>query len=204
MSKMIPDLEGYFRNLVPPRDALLMEMEAEAEREGIPIVGPVVGELLHLLAHVTQARRILELGTATGYSAVYLARGCEAAGGRVTTLEADEEMARRAAGTFEKAGLKNRVAVRIGDALKEMATMTGPFDLVFLDIDKEDYCPALSHAHRLLRTGGLLVADNVGFGASADFNEAISESPHWRSVHLLAFLPQHAPEKDGLCLALRV
>ncbi len=71
---MIPDLENYFRNLVPPRTELLRRLEAEAEQEHIPIVGPVVGELLFILARVMGARRILELGTATGYSAIYLAQ----------------------------------------------------------------------------------------------------------------------------------
>ena len=92
MSAMMPDLEGYFRGLAPG-DALLQELEDEATREAIPIVGPVVGELLFVLARATGAARILELGTATGYSGIFLGRACAGITGRVITLELDEAMA---------------------------------------------------------------------------------------------------------------
>jgi predicted O-methyltransferase YrrM len=201
---MIQNMEGYFRQFVPPRDQLLIRLEDEAERDGIPIVGPVVGELLYILGRVTGARRILELGAATGYSAIYLARGCELTGGKVVTLERDPEMARHAKANFEEAGLEGRIEVRIGDAIEEMNKMDEDVDFIFLDIDKEDYLPVLSQCRRLLKSGGLLVADNVGFQASTDFNQAISDSPLWRCVHLLSFLPNHSPETDGLSIALRI
>jgi len=203
MSKMIPDLEGAFRQFVPPRDAVLLELEQEARQEGIPIIGPVVGEFLHILARAIQAKQILELGTATGYSAIYLARACAGLKGKLVTLEKDEGMAKRAQANFQKAGLGHCIEIRVTDALTEMTNMKGPFDLIFLDIDKEDYFPLLSHCHRLLKAGGLMVADNVGFHAANDFNHAVFESPQWKSVHLLSFLPDHSPETDGLCLALR-
>jgi caffeoyl-CoA O-methyltransferase len=203
MSKMIPDLEGAFRGLVPPRDPLLLALEEEARQEGIPIVGPVVGQFLHILARAMQAKHILELGTATGYSAIHLARACEGFTGKVVTVEKDEGMSRRARANFQKAGLEHRIEVRVADALAEITNMKGPFDFVFLDIDKEGYLPILSHCHRLLRTGGLMVADNVGFHGAKNFNRAVFESAQWKSVHLLSFLPNHSPEKDGLCVALR-
>ena len=93
MTKMMPDLEGYFRGLAPDSDALLLELEAEATRESIPIVGPVVGELLFVLARATGAKNILELGTATGYSGIFLGRACAQIPGRVISLELDEAMA---------------------------------------------------------------------------------------------------------------
>lgn len=201
---MIPDLDEYFRQLVPKRDALLVALEEEAEQEGIPIVGPVVGELLFILARATQAAQILELGTATGYSGIYLAGACEAFGGRVVTLEKDPDMARRAQVNFEKAGLKDRVEIVVGDAFEEMSKMQGPFDFAFLDIDKESYAGALVHCERLLKPGGLLVADNVAFQGADQFNRLVSAHLHWRAVHLLSLLPQHSPERDGLCLAVRV
>jgi predicted O-methyltransferase YrrM len=201
---MIPDLEGTFRGFVRPRDALLLELEEEARQEKIPIVGPVVGELLFVLARAIRAERILELGTATGYSAIYLARACQETTGKLITLEQDVAMARRAQANFERAGLGSRVEVKVGDASGEMEKMDGPFDFVFMDIDKEDYLPVLSLCHGLLRKGGLMVVDNVGFQGAGDFNRAISESAEWETVHLLSFLPFHSPEKDGLCLALRV
>jgi caffeoyl-CoA O-methyltransferase len=203
MSKMMPDLEGYFRGLAPQTDALLLELEVEAERESIPIVGPVVGELLFVLATATGAKHILELGTATGYSGIFLGRACAGVSGRVVSLELDEAMAARARGNFARAGVADVVEVRVGEALTLMAGMSETFDLIFLDIDKESYHPALTHCRRLLRAGGLLVADNVGFSGAADFNREIRENPAWRAVHLLTFLPRHSPEHDGLALAVK-
>jgi caffeoyl-CoA O-methyltransferase len=204
MSVMMPDLEGYFRGLVPENDALLRELEEEANREAIPIVGPVVGELLFILATATGASRILELGTATGYSGIFLGRAAAAAGGRVVTLELSDAMAARARNNLARAGLEQTVEVRVGEALNLMATMSEIFDLIFLDIDKESYLPALTPCRRLLRSGGLLIADNVGFAGAADFNREILSHPAWRAVQLLTFLPRHSPEHDGLALAVRV
>ena len=204
MSTMQPDMENYFRSFVPRRAPLLLELERQAQAEGIPIVGPVVGELLFILARVTAAANLLELGTATGYSAIYLAKGCEPAGGRVLSLEWDAAMAARARGNLAAAGVSERVEVRPGDALQLMAALEGPFDLIFMDIDKESYLPALPHCRRLLKPGGLLVADNVGFAGAAPFNQEIFTSEDWRTVHLLSFLPSHSPEHDGLSLAVRV
>jgi predicted O-methyltransferase YrrM len=183
---------------------LLISMETEAEAEGIPIVGPVVGELLSLLAGISGARRMLELGAATGYSAIYLARGAAAVSGEVISLENDPAMARRARENAEKAGLSERITIREGDALTEMAAMEpAPFDLIFMDIDKAVYRPALPHCERLLRPGGLLFVDNVGFAGADDFNRALWESDRWQVVNLLALLPLHSPERDGLAFAVR-
>ena len=204
MYPMIPDLESYFRGFVPRRDPLFLELERQAQAEGIPIVGPVVGEMLFILARATGAVSLLELGTATGYSAIYLARGCEPAGGRVLTLEMDKAMAARAQGNIEEAGLSQKIEVRTGDALQLMAGMTELFDFIFMDIEKESYLPALPHCQRLLKLGGLLVADNVGFAGASPFNHKIFTSQDWRTVHLLGFLPLHSPEHDGLSLAVRV
>jgi caffeoyl-CoA O-methyltransferase len=204
MCAMIADLEAHFREFIPPRDELMLKLEQEAHNENIPIVGPVVGELLFILARVSQARQVLELGTATGYSAIYLARGSKPQDGRVVTLESDPQMAARAQANCAQAGLGQRVEVRQGEALALMDGMAGPFDLIFLDIDKESYLPALDRSQRLLRLGGLLVADNVGFAGAQDFNREIFRRPEWRVAPLLCFLPDHSPERDGLSLAVKV
>jgi len=203
MNRMQPDLESYFRGFVPPRDPLLLELEREAQAEAIPIVGPVVGELLSILVRATAAVHILELGTATGYSTLHLAWGCQPQG-RIVSLEWDEALAARARGNFARAGLSEQIEVRVGDALQLMADLTGPFDFIFLDLDKEAYLPALPHCRRLLKIGGLLFTDNVGFAGAAAFNREIFASEDWQAVHLLAFLPCHSPERDGLSLAVRM
>jgi caffeoyl-CoA O-methyltransferase len=203
MSGMIEDPETYFRQFVPAGDPLLLELEKEARAERIPIVGPVVGELLYVLARAMSAKAVLELGAATGYSAIFLARACAENAGALTTLEHDPELAARARGNLERAGLGRHAEVVCGDALARVTELAGPFDLVFLDIDKADYARALPDCHRLLRDGGLLVADNVAFADADDFNRHIFADGGWTPVPLYAFLPQHSPEMDALCLALR-
>lgn len=204
MPDMIPDPETYFRGFIPPRDELLIELEQEAQQEHIPIVGPVVGEFLYILAKAMNCKAILELGTATGYSAIYLARGISNQGGILTTIERDEAMAARARENISKAGFADRVEVRVGEVFQVLETMEGTYDLIFMDIDKQDYAEALSWCRRLLRLGGLLVVDNVAFLGASEFNQKIFNDNQWRSVHLYSLMPNHSPEKDGLTLAVRI
>lgn len=178
-SDIVDNPEAYFRQLVPRRDDLLKNLEREAEEEEIPIIGPVVGELLSILAVATGARRVLELGTATGYSAIYLARALSKQDGRVITFELDPELAGRARTRIDKAGMTPYVEVRTGDALAELGRLEDRFDLIFIDIEKADYIRVLPHCQRLIRTGGLLVADNVAFREADSFNRAIADSDHW-------------------------
>jgi predicted O-methyltransferase YrrM len=147
---------------VAPRDPFLDRLEREAEREGIPIVGPEEGTLLGILAGVSGAREILELGTAIGYSATWLARGSPLA--RVTSVEHEPSMARRAEGNIREAGLAGRVQVVVGEALEVSKGLAGPYDMIFNDIDKEDYPLILPRLKALLAPGGLLVTDNVLWG----------------------------------------
>ena len=202
MSAIVDNPEAYFRQFVPERSALLKELEEEARRDSIPIVGPVVGELLYILARISGARRILELGTATGYSAIFLASACDDIGGAVITLEQDAAMAEKALKNFQAAGLQKRIELRVCDALQELAHLETVFDLIFMDIEKQDYQLALPYFQNCLRKGGLLVADNVGFKDADGFNLAIAGQPNWRSVSLFSYLPAHSPEYDGICLAI--
>jgi caffeoyl-CoA O-methyltransferase len=204
MPDLIPDPETYFRGFIPPRDELLTELEQEAGQEYIPIVGPVVGEFLYILAKAMNCKAILELGTATGYSTIYLARGISDPGGMLTTVERDESMAARARENIAKAGCADRVEVRVGEVAEILETLEGPYDLIFMDIEKEDYQKALSGCHSLLRLDGLLVVDNVAFLGAREFNQAIFTDNHWSCVHLYSLLPDHSPEKDGLTLAVRI
>ena len=203
MSAIVENPESYFKQFVPDRDSLLLKMEEEARQEAIPIVGPVVGELLLILARSTAARTILELGTATGYSAIYLARACKDVRGRVVTLEQDPVMAERALKNFRAAGLEKCIEIRVGDALQEISKMKTAFDLIFMDIEKKDYATALPYCQKLIKKGGLLVVDNVAFKDADDFNRALASQAAWRPVSLFSFLPFHSPENDALCIALR-
>lgn len=203
MSDIVEYPDQYFRELIPGRDQLLLNLEQDATEKGIPIIGPVVGELLYLLVSIAEPKRILELGTASGYSGIYLARGCASYGGRLVTIEKDRILAEQARSNFQAAGILEHVEIVIGDAFTEMTKRKDVFDLIFLDIDKADYIRVLQQCQRLLRRKGLLFADNVGFKDADPFNKEISRSSQWRHVHLFSLLPLHSPEKDGLCLAIR-
>jgi predicted O-methyltransferase YrrM len=206
MARPRQELEQEFRGLAPPAAGamagILAELEAEAAREAIPIVGPAVGRLLSVLAGATGARRVLELGAATGYSALHLMAGL-GPGGRLLTLERDAGMARRARENLARAGFAGRAEVARGEAQELLAGLEPGWDMVLLDIDKGAYAPALAELERLVRPGGLLVADNTGFAGAAEFNRALAASPAWREANLLCFLPGHSPEWDGLALAVR-
>ena len=120
MSEIVKNPEKYFRQFIPKRSALLKELEEEAFREDIPIVGPVVGELLFILARIIRAERILELGTATGYSAIHMAEAFENLKGQIITLENNPSMAERATKNFIRAGFDDQIKIRLGDAIEEM------------------------------------------------------------------------------------
>jgi predicted O-methyltransferase YrrM len=153
-------VERYLYELLPRRDAVLAEMEARARREDIKIVGPAVGRLLALLVQLTGARRIFEMGSAIGYSTIWLAR---AAGprARVHYSDGDPARARDARAYFRRAGVASRIDVQVGDAVRLLRRTKGSFDIIFCDVDKPQYPAAFRAALPRLKRGGLLLADNV-------------------------------------------
>ena len=142
-------------------DALSGALAANAAG-GLPDidVSPAQGKLLHLLTLTSGARRVLEVGTLGGYSTIWLARAVGAAG-RVTTLEIDPHHADVARANLARAGLTGRAEVLTGAALDTLARLDGPFDLVFIDADKENNVAYVREALRLSRPGTMIVVDNV-------------------------------------------
>jgi predicted O-methyltransferase YrrM len=116
----------------------------------------------------------------------------------------DSQMAARAKANFRLAGLQGIIDLKIGDAFEALDLILDEFDMIFLDVEKLDYLRALPHCRRLLAQGGLLVADNTAFSDADAFNRAIAADDDFRSIQLFGFLPLHSPEKDGLCIALRL
>ena len=153
------DIERYLASFYRS-DPQLAQVAAEGEALQLPIVNPAVGQFLESLVIATGTRRVLEIGTANGYSALWLARSLPA-DGRIFTIEIDPERARVARGHFARAGLSERVSVIVGDAARMVHKVAGPFDLIFNDGDKQQYEPLLDRLVTLLRPGGVLVTDNV-------------------------------------------
>jgi caffeoyl-CoA O-methyltransferase len=154
------DVEQYLYGLLPERDSVVSEMEAYAAEHRVPIIGPAVGRLLALLAQVSGAKRIFEMGSAIGYSTIWLAR---AAGrqAKVFYTDGDAANAARAKEYFGRAGVANRIHVGVGDALELLRKTSGKFDLIFNDVDKNQYPDALRAALPKLKRGGLFITDNT-------------------------------------------
>jgi caffeoyl-CoA O-methyltransferase len=153
-------VEEYMYRILPKRDPVLAEMERYAQRHGVPIIGPAVARMLFLLAQISGVRRIFEMGSAIGYSTIWLAR---AAGpdAQVYYTDGDSKNAERARGYFERAGVTERVQCMVGDAVELIDSVPGEFDLIFIDVDKHQYPAALKKALPRLRSEGLLLTDNV-------------------------------------------
>jgi len=201
-------VEDYLYSLIPPRDELLSEIEAEAAKRDIPIVGPAVGRILHQLALMTGAKTVFEMGSAIGYSTIWWARAI-VKGGRVFYTDGDRKNAEQARKYFERAGIADRINIAVGDALELLSEQKQEFDIIFNDVDKEDYPRVFRTAIPRLRRGGLFVTDNVLWSgrvaeknpaeartkAILEFNRLVYSSPDLFTTIL--------PVRDGLAVALK-
>jgi predicted O-methyltransferase YrrM len=214
MGQIVPDaIEHYLASLNHVADPVLEDIARVGREEKLPLVDAEVGALLRLLSTATGAKRILEIGTAIGYSGIWLA-GALPQDGMLLTLEVDEKQARTARANFERAGLGARANVIVGDARRTIAKLSGPFDVIFLDANKELYTLLLDRLIDLLKVGGLLVADNVLWYGEvvpdyvktprhdvesarhlAEYNRRINSDPRLMTVTI--------PLRDGLAISLK-
>jgi len=201
-------VENYLYSLLPARDEVLVEMETAAAKRDIPIVGPAVGRILHQLALMTDSKNVFEMGSAIGYSTIWWARAV-GKGGRVFYTDGDRKNADEARGYFQRAGVADRISVHVGDALELLSEQKQQFDIIFCDLDKEDYPRALRLALPKLRKGGLFVADNVlwsGKVAQEDADEASTKAIQelnrllYTSGELFTTI---LPIRDGLAVAIK-
>lgn len=155
-------MEEYIRNLIPERAGFLKELEIFAKENNVPIIQKEVARFLELFVSMKKPLRILELGTAIGYSAILMSESC---GHKchITTIERDENMIAHALSNIEKAGLSNSIKVLQGDCLDILEKLEDKFDLIFMDAGKGHYNHFLPHCLRLLQEDGIIIADNVLF-----------------------------------------
>jgi predicted O-methyltransferase YrrM len=168
-------VEQYFDEMLIPADPALDSALLRSTEAGLPAISVAAnqGKLLHLLARMVGARRILEVGTLGAYSTIWLARAL-GDGGRVVTLEADPKHAEVAEANLEAAGLSDRVEVRVGAALDTLPQLNGPFDFSFIDADKQNNAEYFRWALQLSRPGSVIIVDNVvraGRVANDDTND---------------------------------
>jgi caffeoyl-CoA O-methyltransferase len=208
MSILYEDVAQYLESLTPERLDVLLEQEAVAHKRRIPIVGPVVGRLLHQLARMIGARRIFEMGSAIGYSTIWLALAVPE-DGVVFYTDGDPANAREALGYFQRAGVADRVRILVGDALELLDRVEGEFDLIFNDVNKHQYPDVFRKAVPRLRRGGLLVADNVLWGGRVARGETDPNTSAIREFNRLIFsasdlLTTIIPLRDGVSVSLKL
>jgi predicted O-methyltransferase YrrM len=195
-----PRIEAYIDSLGAQPDPVLAAMEALAERRHFPIVGRHLGSLLSLFAHSVGARRVLELGSGYGYSALWFARALPD-DGKVTCTDHSSDNRDLALGYFRTAGMEKRVEFHVGDALAIAREQKPGFDIVFNDIDKEAYVASVQLAVSLLRPGGLFITDNTlwkGKVAEDDASDAMTEAV--RAFNKLVF---SRPDVEAVILPVR-
>jgi predicted O-methyltransferase YrrM len=201
-------VDDYLYSMLPPRDGVLAEMEDYASKHDVPIVGPAVARVLQQLALMINAKTVFELGSAIGYSTVWWARAVGEKG-KVVYTDGDPKNAERARSYFDRAVVSSRIKLHTGDALEFLSEQKEQFDIIFNDVDKEDYPRVLRLVAPRLRKGGLFITDNVLWSgrvagenpkeartkAILDFNRQLYNSPDFFTTLL--------PIRDGLAVAVK-
>jgi len=201
-------VDDYLYAMLPPREAVLAEMEDYATKNDIPIVGPAVARVLQQLALAIKAKTVFELGSAIGYSTIWWAQAVGEQG-RVIYTDGDPKNAERARSYFARAGVTRQITLHTGDALEFLSEQKEQFDIIFNDVDKDDYPRVLRLVAPRLRKGGLFVTDNVLWSgrvaennptdgrtkAIVEFNRKLYDSKDFYTTIL--------PIRDGLAVALK-
>jgi predicted O-methyltransferase YrrM len=210
MDILDPELDTYLANFQKSKDPVLQEMEARAAASRFPIIGPLVGRLCQQVAQGISARDIFEMGSGFGYSTWWFAQAV-GEGGRVVHTDGDPKKSSEAKQWLDKAGLGTRVLYEVGDACEVIKKYPGPFDIVFIDIDKHGYPEALELARSRVRVGGYIICDNVLWSRKVlqppskqdvdtrgvvRFNKEAFAAPD--------LLTTIVPLRDGVALALKV
>jgi len=203
----ITDVEDYVYSMLPPRDEVLTEMEADAAKNKVAIVGPAVARVLYQLAIISGAKKIFEMGSAIGYSTIWWARAVGARG-QVIYTDGDPKRADKARGYFNRAGVSEQIKIRVGDALEFLSEEKEQYDIIFNDVDKTDYPRVFRLVLPRLKKGGLFITDNVLWSgrvakpnpeaetkAILEFNELIYHSPDLFTTIL--------PIRDGVAVCIK-
>lgn len=208
-----PQVEGYMRGLLARHDEpVLLEMEAEAEANGFPIIGRIVGVTVEALARSVGARRVFELGSGFGYSAYWFSRAVGTSG-EVHCTDGDPENEKKALDYLARAGVAEPIRWHVGEAVETLQATDGDFDVIYNDIDKDGYPDAWRTARERLRVGGLYLCDNVLWYGRVAVLDPEDGRPHYTAAilehnRLIAederYLSVIVPTRDGVMVALRI
>jgi predicted O-methyltransferase YrrM len=202
------DVERYLYEILPARDEVVTEMEEQARARRIPIIGPAVARVLAQYARLIGAKRVFEMGSAIGYSTIWLARAV-GEGGLVYYTDGSEKNASEARGYFERAGVADRIQILIGDSRDLIDTVDGEFDLIFNDVDKYQYPDAFRKAVPRVRRGGLFITDNVLWSGRVARDDADRDTEGVREFNRLIYssdelYPTILPIRDGVAVCLKL
>jgi caffeoyl-CoA O-methyltransferase len=199
-----PQVEKYLGSLLPERDAVLADMERYAKDHDIAIIGPDCGRLLALMAKISGAKRIFEMGSAIGYSAIWFARAA-GPGAEIYCTDGDPANAELARKNFEHAGVSKSIRFMTGEAVELIDSTEGSFDIILIDVYKHQYPAALKKSLPRLKSGGLVITDNVLWSGRVteppkddntrgvlEFNRSVFGSPELFSVIV--------PLRDGVAI----
>ena len=201
-------VDDYLYSMLPKRDEVLVEMEDYATKHNVPIVGPAVARVFQQLAMMINAQAVFELGSAIGYSTIWWAQAVGEKG-KVIYTDGDRKNAERARGYFARAGVSSRISLHTGDALEFLSEQKQEFDIIFNDVDKEDYPRVLRLVAPRLRRGGLFVTDNVLWsGRVAEKNPADARTKailefNRKLYDAKEFYTTLLPIRDGLAVAVK-
>jgi predicted O-methyltransferase YrrM len=203
-------VSAYLESLVPARHPELLAMEASARKDDFPIIGPVVGHLCYQLARLMGARRIFELGSGFGYSTAFFARAVQQNGGGVVHhVVWDETLSNQARAHLAAMGYDDLVHYHVGEAVETLRSESGPFDLVFNDIDKRAYPASLPVIEAKLRSGGVLIVDNMLWsGRIFDSRDSSADTEGVRELTRMLVTSSQwttsiVPIRDGVVVAIR-
>lgn len=207
MEILNPLIERHLHEVASASPPPLDEMEAYARENGFPIIGPLVGRVLQQFVVTANVKRVFELGSGYGYSAIWMSMVLPPDGSVICT-DGDPENAERAKKYFERAGVRSKIDFRVGDALERFAEEQGPFDLVLNDIDKEGYPDTIIPVKEKLRSGGIFITDNLLWdgrileGDTAESTRGVIEFTR-RIYEDPDFLTTIIPIRDGIAVAVK-
>ena len=203
-------IQEYLTSLVPPREPEMVEMEKYAEQHDFPIIGPICGYYCYQLARMIGARSVFELGSGYAYSTAWFAKAVKENGGGVVHHTVwDEDLSKRATGHLSRLGLADVVRQHVAEAVETLRQTQGPFDIIFNDIDKQAYPASLPVIKEKLRSGGILIIDNMLWSGRIfdkkdtsaategvrDFTRHIKSDKDW--------IVSLAPMRDGMIIGLK-
>lgn len=203
-----PGIEKYIRSLYLPSGGVFAEMEKRAERSDVKIVGPLVGRFLGWICAALKPRGVFEMGSGFGYSALWISLFLPE-GGTVTCTDRSEENARLAEDYFTSAGQAEKMRFVVGDALEILENSPGGFDMIFNDVDKEQYPRVFAVAREKLRSGGLLVTDNALWHGKVVDGDGEESTEGVREFNRLVFSDQGfvsalLPLRDGVAVSVKI